>query len=133
MSRTARGPLGRTGVVRISGNTMDITEWIDFKMNDLVWFLDTAKRLKNPLTEGGSRRLGRWIGIAHQIGSNLCYWVLPKTGVPMARTTVQHVTELNLQVDEIKEKVNAFESKQGERLKDDNHIIEEIDDAENVS
>ena len=77
--------------------------------------------------------LGRWIGIAHQIGSDLCYWVLPETGVPMARTTVQHVTELDLQMDEIKEKVNAFESKLRERLKDDNHLIGEIDDAENVS
>ena len=111
MSRTARGPLGRTGVERISGNTPDISEWIDFEMYDLVWFLDTAKRLKDPSMEGGSRRLRRWIGIAHQIGSDLCYWVLPDTGVPMARTTVQHVTELDLQTDEIKGKVEAFESK----------------------
>ena len=36
MSRTARGPLGRTGVERISGNTPDISEWIDFEMYDLV-------------------------------------------------------------------------------------------------
>ena len=118
---------------RISGNTPDISEWIDFEMYDLVWFWDTAKRLKDPSTEGGSRRLGRWIGIAHQIGSDLCYWVLPETGVPMARTTVQHVPELDLQMDEIKEKVKAFESKRREWLKNDNHIIEEIDDAENVS
>ena len=93
MSCTARGPLGRTGVERISGNTPDISEWIHFEMYDLVWFWDTTKRLKDPSTEGGSRRLGRWIGIAHQIGSDLCYWVLPKTGVPMACTTVQHVTK----------------------------------------
>ena len=51
----------------------------------------------------------------------------------MARTTVQHVTELDLQTDEIKEKVKAFERKLWEWLKDDNHIIEEIDKAENVS
>ena len=31
MSRTDRGPLGRTGVERISGNTPDISEWIDSK------------------------------------------------------------------------------------------------------
>ena len=62
---SARGPLGRTGVEQISGNTPDISEWIDFEMYDLVWFWDTAKRLKDPSTEGGSRRLGRWIGIAH--------------------------------------------------------------------
>ena len=133
MSRTARGPLERTGVERITGNTPDISEWIDFEMYDLVWFWDTMQRLKDPSEDGGSRRLGRWIGIAHRIGSDLCYWVLPETGVPMARTTVQHVTELDLKTDEIKEKVKVFESKLRERLRDENHIIKDTDGVENVS
>ena len=54
MSRTAHGPLERTGVERITGNTPDISEWIDFEMYDLVWFWDTVQRLKDPSEEGGS-------------------------------------------------------------------------------
>ena len=42
-------------------------------------------------------------------------------------------TKLDLQMDVIKEKVNAFESKLREQFKDDNHVINDIDDAKNVS
>ena len=61
--------------------------------------------------EGGSRRLGRWIGVTHRIGSDACYWVLPETGILMACTMVQEITELDLKTDAIKEKVKAFENK----------------------
>ena len=130
MSRTARGPLERTGIERISGYTPDISEWIDFEFYDLVWFWDTNKRLRDPSIEDGHRRLGRWIGIAHRVGSDLCYWVLPDTGIPMARTTVQHVTELELQTDEIKAKVTSFDVKLRERLKDKNHVIKDFEAGE---
>ena len=54
MSCMAWGPLERTGVERITGNTPDISEWIDFEMYNLVWFGDTNKRLKDPSEDGGS-------------------------------------------------------------------------------
>jgi hypothetical protein len=37
------------------------------------------------------RKLARWLGEANNIGQAMCYWVLPKSGVPLARSTVQAI------------------------------------------
>jgi hypothetical protein len=41
--------------------------------------------------DGSGRRLARWLGVAHRVGSNLCYWLLLESGKVIAHTTVQHV------------------------------------------
>lgn len=38
MSRTARGENKRTGLECVTGETPDISEWLDFSLYDLVWF-----------------------------------------------------------------------------------------------
>ena len=32
---------------------------------------------------------GRWLGIAHRVGSDMTYWVLTESGKMLARSTVQ--------------------------------------------
>ena len=105
LSRIARGPDGRSGVERITGNTPDISEWVDFAFYDLVWYHNNDK--VDATDE--QVHLGRWLGIAHRIGSDLCYWILTKSGKVVARTTVQHVTKDDLSKPEIVEKVKQFE------------------------
>ena len=63
MSGIASGRDGRTGIGRITGETPDISEWLDFDIYDLAWILDNANAEKN-------LRLARWLGVAHQIGSD---------------------------------------------------------------
>ena len=41
LSRTSRGHDGRTGMERITGDTVDISEWTDFEFYDLCWYWDT--------------------------------------------------------------------------------------------
>ena len=36
--RMSRGHDGRTGYERLTGQTPDISEWMDFSFYDLVWF-----------------------------------------------------------------------------------------------
>jgi hypothetical protein len=36
----ACGPDGRTGYEKITGNTPDISEWLDFDFYDMVWYYD---------------------------------------------------------------------------------------------
>jgi hypothetical protein len=115
LSRTASGPDLRTGVERITGDTPDISEWLDFSFYDLVWVWDQPGELNNP-------QLGRFLGIAHRIGSDLCYYVLKSNGRVLARTTVQHVTKEDLQVTDTKHKLELFNSEMNQRLADDNHI-----------
>ena len=87
MSRTASfaGDLnGRTPLERMTGETVDISEYLDFGFWDRVWFKSDAGIEET--------KLGRFLGISHRIGSLMSYWVLPESGIPESRTTVQRVT-----------------------------------------
>jgi hypothetical protein len=101
MSRIASSRDGRTGIERITGETPDISERLDFDIYDLVWVWDSPNAEVNP-------RLARWLGVAHRIGSDLCYWVINDKGNVMARTTVQHVTDLDRKQPETAERIRVL-------------------------
>ena len=96
MSRTWNRRTGRTGLEAITGDTPDISEWIDFDMYDKIWYWDSPNAEENPLP-------GRWLGISHRVGSALCYYIINGNGKVLSRTSVQPVTESDIQTDEIKE------------------------------
>jgi hypothetical protein len=52
--------------------------------------------------------MARWIGIAHRMGQAMCYWVLPSSGIPIARTTIQQITQAELDTDEIKKQLYEY-------------------------
>ena len=119
MSFIPQGPSGRTGYEMVTGQTPDISEFLDFDFYDLVWYhVD-----QHASTGQQNRKLARWVGIAHKIGSALCYWLIPVSGKPVAKTTVQHVTSEDLRNPEIKAQVDEFNKKLGERLNDENFRI----------
>ena len=62
MSRMARGKDRQTGYEEVTGETPDISEWLDFEFYDLVWWLD---RPNKPSVNDDTRRLGRWLGVSH--------------------------------------------------------------------
>ena len=78
---------------------------MDFAFYDLVWYHNNDK----VDATDDQVHLGRWLGIAHRIGSDLCYWILTKSGKVVARTTVQHVVKDDLDKPEIVEKVKQFD------------------------
>ena len=120
MSRIARGNEKRTGIERFTGDTPDISEWVDFDFYDPVWYWDNPDNPENPL-------IGRWLGVAHRVGSDMCFWVLKSNGHVLARTTVQHIPELDLQKDDTKQKVQDFDDSIIERLQDQNFLLPTID------
>jgi hypothetical protein len=69
-------------------------------------------------------RLGRWLGIAHRVGSDMTYWVLTESGRVIARSTVQHVTITDMATDAIRDRVSNFDATLLTRLSDDNFQIE---------
>ena len=79
---------GRTGHEQVTGKTPDISEYTDFDFYDLVWYYPGV----HPSISEDDRVLGRWLGVSHRIGSDMCYWVMEKDGIPVSETTVQHVT-----------------------------------------
>ena len=88
LSRISRGHSERPGLEELTGNTIDISEWLDFSFYDLVWYWDKPK----PTNDRDAKLLGRWLGVAHRVGSSLCYWVLTESGKVLTRTTIQHIT-----------------------------------------
>jgi hypothetical protein len=99
-SNSARGLDGQCPLERVTGETVDISEYLDFGFYDWVWYRDNAGL--------GITKLGRWLGVSHQIGTLMSFWVLTPTGMVLSRTTVQRVTNLELQLEENKVKCAAF-------------------------
>ena len=134
LSRTSRGKTGRTGIEEVTGQTPDISEWLDFDFYDRVWWLDTKK----PSTTDENVTLGRWLGILHKVGSDMCYWVLTVSGNVVSRTTVQHVSRDDLLDPAMKERIEDFDKDLVKRLDETNFTddvgaefyIDDIEDAD---
>jgi hypothetical protein len=69
---------GHTPFELVTGNTTDITEYISFTWYQPVWYYDSTSFPES------NKYIGRWIGVAHNVGQAMCFWVLPKSGVPIA-------------------------------------------------
>jgi hypothetical protein len=98
MSLTAKSSFsldGRTPMEQVTGETPDISEYLDFRFYDWVWFKDNAGL--------GENRIGRWLGVAHCVGNLMSYWILMDAGHVIARTTVQCVTNLEQTTDKVRQ------------------------------
>jgi hypothetical protein len=80
LSITARGPDNRPGLEEVMGQTINISEWLDFEFYDPVWYWD---KKKSDMTEEQGK-VGCWLGVAHRIGSDMTYWILTKGGKVIA-------------------------------------------------
>lgn len=107
----AAGLDGRTPIEAITGETPDISEYLDFAWYDWVWFKENAGL--------GVPKLGRFLGIANASSNLMTFHILPESGRPVAAGTVQRVTELELQTDAVKERVKQFTEKIASKFKED--------------
>ena len=92
---------GRTPIECITGDTPDVSEYIDFGFYDWVTYRQNAGL--------GKIEIGRWMGVSHRVGKLMSYWILPESGIVMSCTTVQRMTHLEKQIDEYKERMNEFQ------------------------
>ena len=54
--------------------------------------------------------IGRWLGVSHNVSSQLCYYVLTDKGRVIARHSVQHITEDELKSYDTNRKMVAFDN-----------------------
>ena len=66
--RTA-GKDGRPSLERLTVDTIDIFEWLEFEFYKLVWFW-------NKHSDDTNLMLGQWLGVSQRVGSALYYWIL---------------------------------------------------------
>jgi hypothetical protein len=108
---------GRVPAELIDGNTPDISEYAQFDWYQLVWYIDPAVQFPDD-----TRKLGRWIGVAHDVGSPMTFWVLPQSCRVVARSTVTPLTDDELSSlvvqGRIAELDMAIKAKIGDTLKD---------------
>ena len=71
---------GWTPLERITGDTVDISEYLDLGFYDWCWYYENAGL--------GPTKLGRWLGVAHKVGGLMSYWILTVNCTVIARTTV---------------------------------------------
>ena len=101
---------GRTPLELVTGETPDISEYLDFGFYERVWYKVNAGV--------GETYLGRFLGVSSRVGSLMAYWVLPASGIPESRTTVSRVTELEKQTEANKEKFKVYDEKLKKRFKE---------------
>ena len=117
LSQTTRKEGDRSGYEKVTGDTPDISKWFDFSFYDHVWYWDT------PSDNTSDVKIVRWLGVSHRIGSRLCYWIIRENVHVLSRTTVQHMTLLDMSVAYIQAKVMLYDTTLYERLNDDNFLL----------
>ena len=105
----------------VTGQTPDISEWLDFEFYDLVWWLDRSDK---PNFTENTRRLARWLGVSHRVGSDLSYWLITESGKIISKTSVEHVTRDDYLQEDKKAEIEEFNRRLEESLNDDNFVIE---------
>lgn len=98
---TSRYSKERVPLECITGETPDISEYIDFGFYDWVLFRTNAGL--------GTAEIGRWLGVSHRVGQVMSYWLLPQSGIPVSCCTVQRLTNLEKQTDSYKKRMNDFQ------------------------
>jgi len=94
----------------LTGNTPDISEFLEFSWFQPVWNYEPS------VFPEQNKLLSRWIGIAHRAGKAMCLWVLPMSGVPIARTTIQALDKKELESPETKCLLEAYDKAISERF-----------------
>jgi hypothetical protein len=115
-SNTSRGLNGRCPLEKITGESVDITEYLDVGFYDWIWLKENASL--------GETKLGRWLGVSHHVGPLMSYWILSQEGQIMSRTTVKRVTNLELTTDENVARIREFNTSIASKIGDATQFID---------
>ena len=77
------------GLERLTGDSIDISDWIDLEFYDIVWYWDRQNADQKP-------KIGRWLDVSHNVRSVLCYFILTEKGNVILHTSIQHFTTDNV-------------------------------------
>ena len=113
----------RTGYKGVTSQTADISEWLDFEFYDLVYWYD---RQNKPDVSDNVRRLARWLGISHRVGSDMCYWLITESKNLISKTLVEHVTRDDMLASGTKQQIDIFNMKLAERLDDTSFMVDGV-------
>jgi hypothetical protein len=113
---------GRTAYELVTGDTPDISEYMEFEWYQAIWHYE-----HNAFPEE-RRLIGSWLGVAHGIGQAMYYWILPKSSIPIARTTIQSITGDELATEEVQKLLKEFDLAIQEKIEDKVLSHEQLDE-----
>ena len=90
-------------------------------MSQPVWFYSPAAFLVE------KQLPGRWLGVVHRVGQALCYWILPVSGVPIARSMVQPISKDNLATKEVIDELASYNTSIAVLFAEKNHKYPTLD------
>jgi hypothetical protein len=94
---------GRTPYEVVMGDTPDISSLMDYDFYEPVWYYDETSQFPEP-----KRKMARWLGEAHNVGQAMNYFILPQSGIPIVRSSVQPVSLEDKQVISVQEELKAL-------------------------
>ena len=101
MASTQSGSLsGILPLQDVTGETPDISEYLDFGFYDHVSYKDNSGL--------GMTDIRRWLGVSHRAGGLVSYWIPTQKGTVISRMTVRRITSLEKEIDEFKASVKGF-------------------------
>ncbi len=87
------------GYQRITNIKPDISQHASFGFYDWVWHWDEVSKMK---------LLGKWLGVAENVGPIMTFWILNSKGSPLPRSTVITLSPAELDSPAIKERMDEF-------------------------
>jgi hypothetical protein len=102
-STQAGGLRGACPLEEVTGETVDISEYLDFRFYNGVSFKENAGL--------GVASIGRWLGVSHRVGGLMSYWILAIKGTVISPTTVQRVSALEKEISNDGEGSDAHTTK----------------------
>ena len=100
---------GALPLTEVTGDTSDISEYLDFGFYEKIWFKDNAG--VSPFEPG------HWLGVYHRTGRLMCYHVLTQRGTVISRSTVQRVTNIEKTTAEVKDMFQKFDEAMQKKTK----------------
>ena len=70
----------------MTGETPNISEYLDFTFYDWCWYNDNSGL--------GETKLVKWMVVSHRVGSMMSYWLLTSNGTVVSRITVSRVINI---------------------------------------
>ena len=119
MQRTSTqsgGLAGYTSIELVTGESVDISEYLNFGFYDQVWYHEN-KTLSERLHD-------RRLGVSHWIRSLMSYYILTQKGSVISRTTVQRVNNLEVQIYDHKALFAEYDSEIRRCFKEDDFQVE---------
>ena len=119
----AAGLEGRTPLGALTGETPDISQYLDFGWYDWVWFKENAGL--------DVAQIGRFLGISPSSSNLLTFFVLPESGIVRQAGTVQRVTEAEKSTEATKERMKIHQERMASKFKEERLVtgaVPQLDD-----